>query len=512
MDRLSALDATFIYLETPQTPMNIGSVTIFAPANIPADAIFQSFRDHTIARLDLLPSYRRRLQMTPLGIDHPVWVIEHDLDLEYHIRRRALPHPGSMAQLRDLIGELHMIPLDRSRPLWQYYVIEGLEGGGFAVYVKVHHSAMDGVSGTTTLPAVFDFTPEPGPVPPPKPPGRAEKPSFSRLLGGAAYAFVRQDFRLIRSGPAFAAALAAVGRRAASTFRLLPDGARLAPKTPLNVSISKERSYGMASVSLADVKSIAKARQATVNDVVLTICSGALRRYLGARQALPKQTLVAAVPMSVREQNHAELNNQVAAVLCRLATDVADPVQRLAVIASSTRDSKDRFFDMKNIWSTDVSVFGAPLVITALGQIMVRTRLLDLLPTVMNLWISSVPGPQRPMYCAGVRALHYFPVSIPYQNFALNITAQSYLDSIDFGLTACSRTVPDVQVIADTIVEELATLKRASDEISNLGKIEVIEIARLPNEAAPPSKVERSEPEENAAPHRSASVVTAALR
>jgi len=491
MNRLSGLDAAFLYLETPETPMNIGSVTIFAPTTASRDTIFQRFRDHTVARFNLLPSYRRWPRMMPLGIDHPIWVDEDKLDLDYHIQRRALSPPGSMDQLRSLIGELHMMLLDRARPLWQYHLIEGLEGGGFAVYVKVHHADMDGVSGMATVSVIYDFSPDPPPVPATKAPGPAQKPSFVQLIGNALRDFVDQDLRLVRAGPRFALALARVARRAARTLRLLPDSLRLAPKTPFNVSISSERSYGTASISLTDVKHIAKARNATVNDVVLAICAGALRRYLSARKALPGKPLIAAVPVSLREPGHTELNNQVAAVLCSLATDVADPLQRLTVIAASTEDSKQRFFDVKDIWPLDISFLGAPILVTGLARLAAYTRISDILPNVVNLWISSIPGPQQPMYCAGARALHYFPVSIPYHGLALEITSQGYLDNIEFGLTACRATVPDVQVIADDLTQELAALKRAADAISNTGVVEVIDIAAPASaEEAPPREIE----------------------
>ena len=477
MNRLSALDAAFLYLETPETPMNIGSVTIFAPTTASRDTIFQRFRDHTVARFDLLPSYRRRPQMTPFGIDHPVWVDEDQLDLDYHIQRRALPHPGSMEQLRTMIGELHMMLLDRARPLWQYHLIEGLEGGGFAVYAKVHHADMDGVSGIATVSVIYDFSPDPPPVPATKARGPAQKPGFVQLIGSAFSDFVGQDLRLVRAGPRFALALARVAGRAVRTLRLLPDSLRLAPKTPFNVSISSERSYGTASISLADVKHIAKARNATVNEVLLAICAGALCRYLSARRALPRKPLIAAVPVSLREAGHTELNNQVAVVLCNLATDVADPLQRLAAIAASAEDSKQRFFDVKDIWPLDISFFGAPILAMGLARLATSRRIMGILPNVMNLWISSIPGPQQPMYCAGARALHYFPVSIPFHGLALEITTQGYLDNIEFGLTACRVTVPDVQVIADDMMHELAILKRATDAIGNAGAVEVIDIA-----------------------------------
>jgi diacylglycerol O-acyltransferase len=515
MNRLSALDAAFLYLETPETPMNIGSLTTFAPSAASSDAIFESFREHTLARLELLPSYRRRPQMTPLGIDHPVWVDEKELDLDYHIRRRALPRPGTMEQLRSLVAELHMVLLDRERPLWQYYVIEGLEDGGFAVYIKLHHADMDGVSGMATLPVIYDFSPTPAPLPPSgQTPGSTGKPSFSELIGSAISDLIGQDLRLLRAGPRFANALVNVGRRAARTMRVLPDGLRLAPRTLFNVSISRERSYGTASLSLSDVKHIAKARHATINDVVLTICGGALSRYLSAHRALPEKPLIAAVPVSLRGAGHNEMNNQVAAVTCSLATDIADPLQRLAAVAASAQDSKGRFVDVKEIWPTEMSLLGVPLLATGLARLAGRTHAYDILPNAYNLWISNVPGPRQPMYCAGAKAVHYFPLSIAYHGAALNITAQSYLDNIDFGLTACRAVVPDVQLIAGHLVEELAALKRAVDAVSESGAVEVIDIAAPapppPREpiavevVAPPVARRRTRAPRKAAPRRHA--------
>ena len=235
MNRLSALDASFIYRETPETPMNVGILAIFAPPANPDD-VFAHFRDHTVARLDLLPLYRRRLEMTPLDLDHPAWADDDDLDLDYHIHRAALPKPGTMKQLRALVARLHAIPLDHTRPLWQYYLIEGLEDGGFAVYFKFHHCDMDGVA----LMAIL------------------EQP---QLLHGIA-------------------------------------------------------------LSLPDVKALAKASNVTINDVVLTVCAGALRRYLMEHQSLPDLPLTAAVPASLRAPGDARTNNQLMFLLCRLATDL----------------------------------------------------------------------------------------------------------------------------------------------------------------------------------------------
>ncbi len=198
MKRLSFVDALFLYLETPETPMHVASVTIFKPAS-PQDDLFARFREHTAARLDLLPSYRRRLEPTPLGIDHPAWVIEDKLDLDYHIRHEALPKPGGMEELRALIAQLHAVPLDRSRPLWEYHFIEGLEGGAFAVYVKVHHSMMDGLAGMATLGVTFDFAPgaEHENLPQRIVPPDVEPSDFIELTSTAVGDFIRQGWRAV---------------------------------------------------------------------------------------------------------------------------------------------------------------------------------------------------------------------------------------------------------------------------------------------------------------------------
>jgi WS/DGAT/MGAT family acyltransferase len=479
MDKLSSADAAFLYLETAETPMNIGSVTIFEPAGSKTD-VFQSFRDHTAARLDLLPSYRRYPVMTPLNLDHPVWAIENDPDLDYHVRRCALPPPGSIEQLRSLIAELMVIPFDRARPLWRYYVIEGLEGGRFAVFMKVHHAAMDGISGIAAMPIIFDFSPDPAPLPePPKrDPAGADAPGLPLVIRGAIDRFFDRQRRMIVAGPKIATAIANVTRRASTTLRHLPDLIRLAPKTLFNTSISGERSWGTASISLTEVKAVAKRRHVTVNDIILAVCAGALRRYLMARNALPKEPMIASIPVSLREPGQTELNVQVGAVLSSLATDIADPLERLAVISEAAQEAKGRLMDIKQALSGDVGdILGPPLLAPALAWLAGYTHIYDILPNAMNLWISNVPGPRQPFYCAGARAVYFFPVSIANHGCALNITNQSYMDNIDFGLTACRRTVPDVQKIADDLVAEFAALKLASEAARDPAAVEIIDIA-----------------------------------
>jgi diacylglycerol O-acyltransferase len=486
MERLSAQDAGFLYLETPETPMHVGALSVFAPTEVAFETILQRFRDHTVARYDLLPSYRRRLQAAPLNIDHPVWVREENIDLGYHIQHRTLPPPGTMTQLRALVADLHTGPLDRARPLWQYHLIDGLESGGFAVYMKVHHAAMDGAAGILALPMIYDFSPEPPPLSASNVPlTQPEAEGWMPAVGAALEGLLRQNLRLAQAGPKLVSALTKMGRHAAMATNLVPGASELPPRTLFNVSISRDRTYGTATVPLSVAKRIAKAREATVNDVVLTICAGALRRYLGGKKALPDKSLVAGVPATLRDPGQTEINNQSAMLLCTLATDRADPVDRLDAIAAASQTSRQRFQDTKELISTDISVFGAPLMMGGLTRLASRTHVYDVLPPLMNVVVSNVPGPRQPMYCGGVAALHYFPLSIPYHNCALNITVQSYLDNLDFGLIACRTTVPDVQRIADLIVEECEVLRAAAESTEGNGSIYHIDIIPISAQPAP---------------------------
>ncbi len=477
MNRLSALDALFLYLETPETPMHIGSLTVFGPATVCGPQLLELFRNHTVAQFDLLPSYRRRPKTMPLGIDHPVWVDEDNLDLDYHIRHVALPRPGSMEQLRNLVAQLHMVLMDRRRPLWQYYLIEGLEDGGFAVYAKVHHAQMDGVAGIGTLPFIYDFLPDKPLIDAPAARiPRAEPPDLPGLVSTALGDFLRQGIRVVGSLPAAGRTLARLAWHPGQDVRYLAAVLRDTPRTIFNTSISGERSFGTASISLSEAKQVAKARAATINDIVLSVCGGALRGYLSERGALPDAALTAAVPASLRRPEDSRLNNQVLFTFCKLATDVADPLRRLAAIRASSRETKGLFAEIKEVLTTDISVIGVPIIVTGLARLFGTTGAADLLPIPANVIISNVPGPRKPMFVAGVAATHYFPVSIAYHGCVLNITVQSYLDHLEFGVMADRDAVPDAQVIANLLIEEFEILKRANDALGRADAIETIEI------------------------------------
>ncbi len=321
--------------------------------------------------LDLLPSSRRRLEPTPLGIDQPAWVVEDKIDLDYHIRHAALPKPGGMEELRALIAQLHAVPLDRSRPLWEYHFIEGLEGGAFAVYVKVHHSTMDALAGMATLGVTFDFAPgaEHETMPQRIVPPDVEPSDFIELTSTAVGDFIRQGWRAVTSLPGVARALTKVAPNFGRDARFLFSYVKDMPRTPFNVAISAHRVYATSSLPLPDVRALARSRGVTINDVVLALCAGALRRYLAEHAALPEKALTAGVPASLRPLGNAQLNNQVVFTLSRLPTDVAEPLPRLAAAQAAGREAKNFFSDMRDLVTTDVSILGAPLVVTALARL-----------------------------------------------------------------------------------------------------------------------------------------------
>ncbi len=479
MKRLSFLDALFLYMETPETPMHVASVTIFKPES-PDGGYFARFREHVAARLDLLPSYRRRLETTPLGLDQPAWVVEDKVDIDYHIRRSALPKPGGMAELRALVARLHAVPLDRSRPLWEYHFIEGLEDGGFAVYIKVHHSTMDGLAGMATLGVTYDFAPGAEHEIPPQRmvPPDAEPADFIEMTSTAVGDFVRQGWRALTGLPGFARSLAKAAPHFGRDARFLYRYVKEMPRTPFNVMISGHRVYATSSLPLAEVKALALSRRVKVNDIVLALCAGALRRYLAGRGALPEKALTAGVPASLRPIGDASLNNQVVFTLSRLPTDVADPLPRLAAAKAAGQEAKNLFADMRDLVTTDVSILGAPLVATGVARLWAGARASNYVWPFFSVVVSNVPGPRQPMYCVGAPATHYFPVSIPYHGCALNITVQSYLDQLDFGLVACSQTVPDAQRIADFIVEDFAEMLKADAALGHADSVETIAVAR----------------------------------
>src|SRR5579884_3071594 len=362
MQRLSGLDATFLYVETATNHMHVASTCIFDPSTVPGGYSFEKVRQLVSERLPLLPPFRRRLAEVPFGLHHPLWIEDPDFDIDYHLRRAALPSPGGPAELAEFSADVNSRQLDRSRPLWEMYVIEGVEGGLIATVTKTHHSAIDGVSGAELTVNLLDLQPEPSPAPPDDwAPDRI--PSDLELVGYALASLARQPLRAIKATRRTVEMGLNLRRRNRRPGVKPPPAPFSAPRTSFNQNITAHRTMGFAEASLDDVKQVKNALGGTVNDVVLAVCSGALRRYLSDRSELPTKPLIAMVPVSVRaESEKGTMGNRVSSMLVSLATDIADPVERLRVITDSTERAKDQERAISAETLTDWTEFAAPAV------------------------------------------------------------------------------------------------------------------------------------------------------
>lgn len=462
MKPLSGIDSAFLYLETPETPMHVGSLNLVAvPPRLRAKW-HAKVRAHLAGRLHLAPVLTRRLATLPYDIASPVWVEDREVDLDWHVQRVKLRRPGTLAQMEKLVAKLHAEPLDRERPLWRFYVIEGLASGELGWYSKIHHAALDGASGVMLARALLDTAAVPRKVP--RPPARKleESPGVRELLGAALMKSAGEVAKLVEALPEVARLLKStlakgkVPSRSGEGVRPLQEerrGLPIGPSTPINVSITAERAFATTSIPLAEVKKIAKRHGAKLNDVVLALVSGALRRYLAHHGAVPRKPLVAAMPVSLRAPGDGEYGTRATMVLANLATHLADPLERLAAIRASAGKAKAITGAAKSVIPTDFVSIGAPWLLAAAARAYGYTQGLKAWTPLANVVVSNVPGPEAPLYLAGGRLLTYWPVSIVEHGLGLNITVESYCGSLDFGLLAAANAVPDVDRVARGLLE-----------------------------------------------------------
>ncbi len=465
MQRLSGLDATFLYMETPHMHMHVASTCVFDPSDVPGGYSFDRVRTMVENRLPLVPPFRRRLVQVPFALHHPLWIEDPDFDLDYHLRRACLPSPGGHRELADFAADFIGRPLDRSRPLWEMYVVEGLEGGLVSVITKTHHAAVDGVSGEELTVNLLDLQPEPVVVPPPDPPWHSDKiPSDFELVGWALYSLSRQPLAAAKAlRRTFTTALN-LRRRNRLPGAAPPPAPFSAPRTSLNTSITPHRRFTFAEVSLDDVKMVKNALGGTVNDVVLAVCSGALRRYLSERGEEPESSLVAMVPISVRAKGErGALGNQVTAMLVSLASSIDDPVERLQAISSGVTLAKDQEKAIGAETLTNWAEFAAPAVAARAARLVSNIRVFDRVKPLFNVVISNVPGPNVPLYSVGARMVAIYPMGPVAEGVGLNITVMSYMGSMYFGLVAGREAVPAVDAISGYIADALEELKKPAD-------------------------------------------------
>ncbi|NRF68857.1 wax ester/triacylglycerol synthase family O-acyltransferase [Aquincola sp. S2] len=498
LKHLSIVDGAFLHLETPEMPMHVGSLHLFELPEGYQGNWYEDVKAHVTSRMHLAPVFTRKLALMPFDLANPVWITDEDIDLDYHMRYLVLPKPGTLEQLHTLVGRLHSMLLDRSRPLWEFYVIEGLASGQMAFYGKVHHAAIDGQAGVMLGQSIFDLTPEPRKVRPPRPRrGSRYQLGFAEMLAAGLENQLNQVLQLGKLVPGLARSLAStVGETLRGLRAPTPPGTqagsklKLAPPTPFNHSITNQRAFSGVTLPLDDTKRIGKALGASINDMVLWLCATALRGYLNDSRELPDKTLVAMVPISLREQGDATMNNQVAGTVIDLGTQQADPLQRLEVIRAGTAAMKKQMGTWGGVVPTDFPSLGSPWLISGLASLYGRSRLADRL-RFANVTISNVPGTPVPVYLAGAKMLDHLPVSIVVHGVALNITVQSYMGQLCFGLIACRRAVPDIDELGKQLQRAFETMLKLPLPEAKAAAIPPASVEKLPAAAVAPAKKRR---------------------
>lgn len=463
MQRLSGMDATFLYLETPNNHMHVASAAVFDPTTVPGGYSFAKFRSLVESRLHLLPPFRRRLVEVPFQIHHPLWIEDPDFDLDYHIRRAALPAPGGEHELAEFCGDVMGRPLHRSRPLWEMYVVEGLENGMIAVVTKTHHSAIDGVSGAELAVNLLDVTPEPVETVPDTEWKPDRVPTEFELVAYAINSLSRQPLAGLRAAARTLEAAVTLRRRNRLPEVTPPPAPFSAPRTVLNTTITPHRKFAYTQIPLEEAKKVKNALGGTVNDVVLAVCAGGLRSYLADHGGVPDTSLVAMVPVSVRgEDLKGSMGNQLSQMLVSLATAMDDPAERLHEISAGTRSAKDQERAISATTLTNWTEFAAPALAARAARLYSNMKLADRHRPLFNVTISNVPGPNFPLYSAGARLVAMYPMGPINDGGALNITVMSYMGAMFFGLVACPETVPDLWSLAGGLRSALDELLKAA--------------------------------------------------
>jgi len=464
VQRLTGLDASFLYLETPSSHMHVASVMVLDPSTADGGVTLERVKEVYGSRLHLAPPFRRRLAEVPFGLHHPLWIEDPDFDIDRHVRSIAVPAPGDGRALSTLVGHLSSIPLDRRRPLWEVWVIEGLADGKVAVLSKVHHAAIDGASGNELTVALLDLSPEIAVHEPTEEWHPDRKPTEVEMLGYASSSLARQPLRVARALARSAGAAVAIRRHNREEPGLDPPPSPFsAPRTSFNTAITPQRDFAFTSLSLPKVKAVKNELGVTVNDMVLALCAGALRRYLDGRDERPDGPLVAMVPVSVRAEDERDaLGNRVSSMLATLATDVDDPLERVRAIHDGMAEVKVQLKAIGADTLGDWAEFAAPALAGRAARLYSRTRMADRHRPLFNVTISNVPGPSFPLYSIGARLDAIYPVGPIYDGGGLNMTVMSYLDNLDFGLLACPDVLPEVWGLADGLGEALDELVAAA--------------------------------------------------
>ena len=470
MQQLSGQDASFVYLETPHTPMHIGSVGIYDPSTAPGGAVrFKDILDFVGSRLGGARSFRQRLVRLPLDLDHPYWIEDPAFDIEFHIRHIALPQPGDWRQLCIQVARLHARPLDLSKPLWEFTIIEGLDNieglpsGCFALVAKVHHAAIDGMSGVELSAAVHDLSPD-------KPDRIANDdwkpdslPGVAELLIGSYFNALRKPLQYAETVARAVPGLARLGQ-SVSKGDVSLGNQKLAPKTRLNGKVGPHRVFDAAPFPLAGIRAIKDfVPGATVNDVILAIVGGGLRHYLQAKGELPTDSMTAMAPISVRaEGEKGALGNLVSAMVVGLGTHIVDPIERLRYVHGEAVNSKALTNAVGARTLTDYSQFMPAALSGVAARLYTRLGAANAHAPVFNTIVTNVPGSRVPLYFAGAKMVRMYGLGPVFDSMGLINTIYSYADMIAISFTADRGMMPDPEAYADGLKSAYAELKAAA--------------------------------------------------
>lgn len=472
MKQLSGLDASFLYMETPEMPMHVGALHLFELPASYKGSFLDDVRRHIGSRLPLAPALSRKLAWMPFNLANPVWV-DAAPDLAQHIVGIKLPKGSGLAELDEQVSQLHPVLLDRDRPLWKFHVFEGLAPGPdktrrVGLYTQLHHAAVDGQAAIALAQAILDVQATPCSIEREARPAKKLDIGLADMLSGVLANQLQQYGNLVKALPSTVGALSqvatqgvrSVAGRAVAQVRGSTGGASigLAPRTRLNASVTDGRAFAGVSLPIAQIKALRRAHGATLNDVVLMLCGGALRRHFLQHGPLPRKSMVAAVPVSTRAAGDTTANNQASMTVVNLGTHVADPMERLLYVKAASAAMKSTLGSVKSLMPTDFPSLGVPWLMSTVTSLYGKAKVADRLPPIANVVISNVPGPAFPLYMAGARMLTNYPASIVVHGVALNITVQSYDQSLDFGLMACAKAMPEVAELAEHLQEALAEL------------------------------------------------------
>ncbi len=469
MKQLSGLDASFLYFESGNAPTHIGSLAIYDQSSAPGGRVtFKGILGNIERRLHLARCFRQKLVRAPLDLDHPYWIEDPDFDLEFHVRHIALPHPGDWRQLCIQVARIHSRRLDLSRPLWEMYVIEGLDEiealppGSFALFTKIHHAAIDGVSGAEILAAIHDLEPEAEPAPPAEAWRPEPSPNLVELATRTLANNVRYPFRFLQTAGRVAPSLA-------SLLRAAPEGddapSAPAPRTRFNGPVSPHRVVEGRSFSLDEIREIRRCVPgATVNDVVLSVCSGALRRYLDHHGELPEESLVAMAPISVRaEAERSSAGNQISVMFVTLFTQIADPLERLERVHKETQNSKVSAEAVGARTMTDITQFMPGALAGLATRLYTRFGLANSIRPFLNTVITNVPGPQVALYFTGARMVALHGLGPVMDGMGIIHPVFSYSGRISIAVTACRDQLPDPAFYAECLQASYDELRAAAE-------------------------------------------------